>query len=92
MGTPADKKKKGSANLKYVFDVAKEIRNYINKFKIIVTKSTVPTGTVDLFTIILYLFVKFLPIEVAAFLTKLKSELPSDLGGVPTAIKYIFDL
>ena len=46
-----------------------------------------PTGTVDLFTIILYLFVKFLPIEVAAFLTKLKSELPSDLGGVPTAIK-----
>ena len=47
VGTPADKKKKGSANLKYVFDVAKEIRNYINKFKIIVTKSTVPVTTGD---------------------------------------------
>tara|TARA_B100000029_G_scaffold515555_1_gene623221 strand:+ start:2165 stop:3466 length:1302 start_codon:yes stop_codon:yes gene_type:complete len=47
VGTPADKKRKGSANLKYVFDVAKEIRNYINKFKIIVTKSTVPITTGD---------------------------------------------
>ena len=46
VGTPTSKKK-GSAELKYVFQVAKEIRKYINKFKIIVTKSTVPVATGD---------------------------------------------
>ena len=46
VGTPTFKKK-GSANLKYVFQAAREIRKYINKFKIIVTKSTVPVTTGD---------------------------------------------
>tara|TARA_Y100000590_G_scaffold30886_1_gene34220 strand:- start:1101 stop:2399 length:1299 start_codon:yes stop_codon:yes gene_type:complete len=46
VGTPASKKNK-SADLRYVFDVAKEIRKFINKFKIIVTKSTVPIFTGD---------------------------------------------
>ena len=46
VGTPTSKKKK-SANLRYVFDVVKEVRNYINKFKILVTKSTVPITTGD---------------------------------------------
>ena len=46
VGTPTSKKKK-SANLRYVFDVGKEVRNYINKFKILVTKSTVPITTGD---------------------------------------------
>ena len=46
VGTPTSKKKK-SANLRYVFDVVKEVRNYINKFKILVTKSTVPNTTGD---------------------------------------------
>ena len=46
VGTPTSKKH-NSADLKYVFSVAKEIRNYINKFKIIVTKSTVPVSTGD---------------------------------------------
>ena len=46
VGTPASKKNK-SADLSCVFNVAYEIRNYINKFKIIVTKSTVPVSTGD---------------------------------------------
>ena len=46
VGTPTSNKR-GSANLQYVFKVATELRNYINKFKIIVTKSTVPITTGD---------------------------------------------
>ena len=46
VGTPTSKKK-GSADLKYVFHAAKEISKNINKFKIIVTKSTVPIFTGD---------------------------------------------
>jgi len=46
VGTPTLKNKK-SADLKNVFKVASEIRKYINKFKIIVTKSTVPVFTGD---------------------------------------------
>ena len=46
VGTPTSKKNK-SADLQYVFKVASEIGNYINKFKIIVTKSTVPVSTGD---------------------------------------------
>ena len=46
VGTPTSKKNK-SADLTYVFNVANEIRNYINEFKIIVTKSTVPVSTGD---------------------------------------------
>ena len=46
VGTPTLKKSR-TADLQYVFKVAKEISKYINKFKIIVTKSTVPVGTGD---------------------------------------------
>ncbi|MDC0231687.1 UDP-glucose/GDP-mannose dehydrogenase family protein [Pelagibacteraceae bacterium] len=46
VGTPTSKKNK-SADLSSVFNAAKEIRNNINKFKIIVTKSTVPVTTGD---------------------------------------------
>ena len=46
VGTPTSKRSR-SANLSYVFAAAKELSNYINKFKIIVTKSTVPVTTVD---------------------------------------------
>ena len=45
VGTPTAKN--GSANLKYVYSVAKEISKNINKFKIIVNKSTVPVTTGD---------------------------------------------
>jgi len=47
VGTPTLKNKNGSADLKYVFQVAKEISKCINKFKVIVTKSTVPVSTGD---------------------------------------------
>lgn len=43
VGTP--EKKDGSANLKYVYDVAKEIAESVEKDCIIVIKSTVPIGT-----------------------------------------------
>ena len=46
VGTPT-LKKKGSADLKYVLQAANEISKCINKFKIIVTKSTVPITTGD---------------------------------------------
>lgn len=45
VGTP--EKKDGSANLKYVFTVAEEIAQSIEKDCIIVVKSTVPIGTND---------------------------------------------
>ncbi len=43
VGTP--EKKDGSANLKYVYEVAKEIAESVEKDTIIVIKSTVPIGT-----------------------------------------------
>lgn len=43
VGTPPDED--GSADLKYVLDVAKTIGKHINSYKLIVTKSTVPVGT-----------------------------------------------
>lgn len=43
VGTP--EKKDGSANLKYIYDVAKEIAESIEKDCVIVVKSTVPIGT-----------------------------------------------
>jgi len=46
VGTPTSKNK-ASADLQYVFKAAKEIGKSINKFKIVVTKSTVPVTTGD---------------------------------------------
>jgi len=46
VGTPISKKNK-SADLSYVFKVASQISSNINKFKVIVTKSTVPVMTGD---------------------------------------------
>jgi len=46
VGTPTLKKSL-SANLRHVFKVATEISKYINRFKIIVIKSTVPVSTGD---------------------------------------------
>ncbi|MEW6067594.1 MAG: UDP-glucose/GDP-mannose dehydrogenase family protein [Nitrospirota bacterium] len=43
VGTPP--RGDGSADLKYVEDVAKEIASHIDGYKVIVTKSTVPVGT-----------------------------------------------
>ncbi len=46
VGTPT-KKNTNSADLRYVFSAANEIKKFIKKYKIIVTKSTVPVTTGD---------------------------------------------
>ena len=46
VGTPT-KKNTNSADLKYVFNVAKDLKKIIKKYKIIITKSTVPVSTGD---------------------------------------------
>ncbi len=46
VGTP-NKKKSNSADLRYVFNVVKQLRKIISKYKVIVTKSTVPVTTGD---------------------------------------------
>lgn len=45
VGTPPDED--GSADLKYVLGAAKEIGTHMNRYKIVVNKSTVPVGTAD---------------------------------------------
>jgi len=46
VGTPS-KKNSNSAELKYVFNVARELKKIIKNYKIIITKSTVPVTTGD---------------------------------------------
>ena len=46
VGTPSDDK--GNADLSFVCDVAKNIGKYMNKYTVIVDKSTVPVGTSDI--------------------------------------------
>ena len=46
VGTPTSKKN-NQANLKYVYNVSNIIKKNINKYKVIVTKSTVPVTTGD---------------------------------------------
>ena len=43
VGTPPDEN--GFANLKYVYESLSEIARYINDYKLIIVKSTVPPGT-----------------------------------------------
>ena len=46
VGTPPDKD--GSADLQYVLEVARTIGKHMNKYILLVTKSTVPVGTAKL--------------------------------------------
>ena len=43
VGTPM--KDDGSSNLSYIFNASKSIGEYINGYKIVITKSTIPVGT-----------------------------------------------
>lgn len=45
VGTPPDED--GSADLKHVLAVASDIGKYMNDYRVVVTKSTVPVGTAD---------------------------------------------
>jgi UDPglucose 6-dehydrogenase len=45
VGTPS--KTNGDADLSYVYSVAKDIAKYINNYKVIIDKSTVPVGTAE---------------------------------------------
>jgi UDPglucose 6-dehydrogenase len=45
VGTPPDED--GSADMQYVLAVAKSIGSYMNEYKVVVNKSTVPVGTAD---------------------------------------------
>ena len=45
VGTPPDED--GSADLRYVLEVARSIGTYLNRYAVVVNKSTVPVGTAD---------------------------------------------
>lgn len=45
VGTPPDED--GSADLSYVFDVARTVGRHMNRYVLLVTKSTVPVGTAE---------------------------------------------
>ena len=66
VGTPS--KKNSSVDLSYIFKVAKEIKKFSKKKKIIVTKSTVPVGTGDQIEKILKNKKKFIVISNPEFL------------------------
>ena len=65
VGTPT-KKNNNSADLKYVFSVVNELKNIIKKYKIIITKSTVPVATGDKIEKILYQLKKKKLIDVVS--------------------------
>ena len=45
VGTPPDEN--GSADLRYVLEVASTIATHMSDYKVVVNKSTVPVGTAD---------------------------------------------
>jgi UDPglucose 6-dehydrogenase len=74
VGTPPDED--GSADLKYVLEVAGEIGRYMNHYLVVVTKSTVPVGTA--------IQVKA---TIQAELNKRKSHLTFDVASNPEFLK-----
>lgn len=74
VGTPPDED--GSADLKYVLAVAKQFGQYINKYTVLVTKSTVPVGTA-----------KIVKEYIQAELDKRGVEVPFDVASNPEFLK-----
>ncbi|MBQ9677009.1 MAG: UDP-glucose/GDP-mannose dehydrogenase family protein [Prevotella sp.] len=74
VGTPPDED--GSADLKYVLAVAKQFGQHINKYTILVTKSTVPVGTA-----------KKVKATIQAELDKRGVEVPFDVASNPEFLK-----
>ena len=62
VGTPP--KEDGSCDMSYVYSVAQDIGKYINEYKIIVNKSTVPVGTADKVKQIIYKEIKKRGVDV----------------------------
>jgi UDPglucose 6-dehydrogenase len=74
VGTPPDED--GSADLKYVIEVARTVGRYMNKYLVIATKSTVPVGTAVL-----------VKNAIAEELTKRGVEIPFDVASNPEFLK-----
>lgn len=74
VGTPPDED--GSADLKYVLEVARTFGRNINKYTLLVTKSTVPVGTVAK-----------VKAAVAEELAKRGAEVPFDVASNPEFLK-----
>ena len=74
VGTPPDED--GSADLKYVLAVAKQFGQNINKYTILVTKSTVPVGTA-----------KKVKAAIQAELDKRAVDVPFDVASNPEFLK-----
>lgn len=74
VGTPPDED--GSADLKYVLSVAKQFGRNINKYTILVTKSTVPVGTA-----------KKVKAVIQAELEKRGVDIPFDVASNPEFLK-----
>ena len=74
VGTPPDED--GSADLKYVLAVARQFGQHINKYTILVTKSTVPVGTA-----------KKVKATIQAELDKRGVQVPFDVASNPEFLK-----
>ena len=74
VGTPPDEN--GSADLKYVLDVARIVGQNMKKYLLFVTKSTVPVGTA-----------KLVRETIAEELKKRKLEIPFDIASNPEFLK-----
>lgn len=74
VGTPPDED--GSADLRYVLEVAKEFGRHISKYTVLVTKSTVPVGTA-----------KKVKATIEAELAKRGVEVPFDVASNPEFLK-----
>jgi UDPglucose 6-dehydrogenase len=74
VGTPADED--GSADMRYVLEVARSIAKHMSEYRIIVHKSTVPVGTADR-----------VKAEVGAILAERRAEVAFDVVSNPEFLK-----